>query len=99
MECIDKFILLSRNIKKCKRVTRYSTETYDEVDTLAHALIDIEESLKQIINDDIPKLYLNELNEKEIDDIILDIGEEFRHLLYHIKDTKVYNYILKLYDY
>jgi hypothetical protein len=95
MEYIDKFILLSRNIEKCKRVTRYSTETYNEVDTFVHALIDIEESLKQIINEDIPKLYLNELNEEDIDDIILNIGEEFRHLLYHIKDTKVYNYILE----
>jgi hypothetical protein len=93
MKYIEKLKAITRNLEKCERITRYSTNDENQADTLANALIDIEQSLKKIIDEDIPKLYLNDLNEEDVDDLILDIGEELKHLLYHIKDSKVYNYL------
>lgn len=29
----------------------------------------------------------------EIDELLLDVGEEFRHIIYHIKDPKFYDYL------
>jgi len=93
MEYIEKLKLIIRNLEKCERVTNHNTEQENQADTLANAYIDIEESLNKIIKEQIPKLYLQDLTKEEVDDLILDIGEELRHLLYHINDTKVYEYL------
>lgn len=93
MEYIPKLKAITRNLEKCERITKYSTKDENQADTLANAFIDIEESIKKIANIDIPQLYLKDLKEEDIDNLILDIGDELRHLLYHIKDTKVYNYL------
>jgi len=93
MEYIEKLRVIVKNLEKCKRVTKYSTPTENQADTLANSFLDIEDALGKIINEQIPKLYLGELDANEVDDLILDIGEELRHLLYHIHDTKVYGYL------
>lgn len=92
MEYIQKMQIIRDNLEKCKRITRHSTTEENQADTLANALIDIEESIQRI-NEQIPKLYLKILTENEVDDLILDIGEELRHVLYHINDTRVYDYL------
>ncbi|MDR0829613.1 MAG: hypothetical protein LBN95_05840 [Prevotellaceae bacterium] len=92
MEYIEKMKILTHNLEKCERVTKHSTIDEKQSNILANSLMDIEESL-QTININIPKLYSKNINAEEIDDIILDIGEEFRHILYHIKDTKVFEYL------
>jgi len=93
MDYIEKLSRITHNLKKCKRVIKYSTNEEDQADTLANSFIDIEESLKKIIMEEIPKMYTCDLSKEEVDDLILSIGEELRHLLYHIQDTKVYDYL------
>jgi hypothetical protein len=93
MEYLEKLKTITHNLEKCERVNRYSTKEENQADTLANVFIDIESGLKKIIQEQIPKLYLNELTEEEVDDLILDIGEDLRHLIYHVNDTKVYNYL------
>ncbi|HLW29294.1 MAG TPA: hypothetical protein VKX29_00430 [Brumimicrobium sp.] len=94
MEYIEKLKIVTHNLEKCERVTKYSTKEENQADTLANALIDIEESIQKV-KEQIAKLYLTELTKDEVDDLILDLGEEFRHMLYHINDTKVYDYLKK----
>ena len=74
-------------------MTQYSSTTENQADTLANSFIDIEEGLKKIIDQQIPKLYNKDLTAEEVDDLILEIGEELRHIIYHINDTKVYAYL------
>ncbi|WP_138484934.1 hypothetical protein [Dyadobacter bucti] len=93
MEYIQKLRALMANLERSSILNKLSTKEDNQIDTLANALIDIEESLKKVINEHIPHFYQNELSEEEVEDIIFDIGEELRHLLYHINDTKVYNYL------
>ncbi len=73
------------------KVTRYNDGDYNEAWTLAHGLIDIEESSKKIA-DQISQLLKGD---PKIDayEQLLDIGEELRHILYHINDTKFYAYL------
>jgi hypothetical protein len=92
MEFIEKLKLVTANLEKCTAVTKHSTEDENQADTLANALIDIEESMR-LLDHQIAKLYLNDLAEGEIINLIHGIGEELRHILYHVKDTKVYDYL------
>jgi hypothetical protein len=94
MEFLEKLKIITENLAKCERVTKYSTFEENQADTLGNALIDIEEALTKI-NQQIPKLYLKKLSEEEVDDIILEIGEELKHIIYHVKDSKAYNYLLE----
>ncbi|MBC7487906.1 MAG: hypothetical protein H7282_14280 [Cytophagaceae bacterium] len=92
MEYIHKLQEAIINLEKCERVIKYNTKEENQASTLAHALIDIEESI-DVIKNKIPQIYSNDLTKEEVDDLVLDIGEELRHVLYHIKDTKVYDYL------
>lgn len=92
MEYIEKLKSVTRNLEKSERVTKHSTKEENQADTLANALIDIEEALKKI-KEQIPTLYLKDLTKDEVDDLILELGEELRHILYHINDTRVYDYL------
>lgn len=92
MEYLEKLRNITTNLEKCERVTRYSSPEENQSDTLANAFIDIEESILNILLL-LPKFYNEELKSEEADDLILEIGEELRHLLYHINDTEVYNYL------
>jgi hypothetical protein len=92
MEYVEKLKIVTRNLEKCERVTKHSTKEENQADTLANSFIDIEEALK-IINEQIPQLYQKDLTSDEVDELILEIGEELRHILYHIEDTRVFDYL------
>ena len=92
MGYIEKLNAIIKNLEKCQSGTKYSTVEENQADTLANSFLDIEEALN-IIRDQIPKFYLNHLDASEVDDLIFDVGEELRHILYHIYSTKVYDYL------
>jgi hypothetical protein len=89
----EKIKLLAETLSKCSKVTQYNTAESDEAWTISHNLIDLEESFKNITNELLPELLNVKLNDEKIEDILLDIGEEFRHILYHIKNSKYYEYL------
>ena len=33
------------------------------------------------------------MNSEQLNDVLLDIGEELRHVLYHIRDPKFFSYL------
>jgi len=92
MDYIEKLKIVFYNLEKCERVTKHTTNEENQAATLANALIDIQDALSKI-NIQISKLYLKDLTKDEVDDLLLDIGEEFRHILYHINDTIVFDYL------
>ena len=71
------------------------TESGDEEEpwTLANDLVDVENSLLVLSNDLFPRLLKDSVNSQEIKEILLDIGEEFRHIAYHIGNNKFYKYL------
>lgn len=68
---------------KLKKDTIFNKE---KLDAFIHSLADIKESTDKIYNEYIPKLLENRSTE-ELEEVIWDIREEFRHIDYHIKDA------------
>ena len=62
----------------------------EKLDTFIHSLADIKESIDEIYNNYVPKL-LEDKPLEELEDIIWDIREEFRHIQYHIEDADLTN--------
>ncbi len=93
MSYLEKLNILKSTLSNCAIVTKHSTEAEDQADTLAHALIDMEESMNAITTALLPKLYKERVDKEMVEDIVMEIGEELRHILYHIRDTKVFDYL------
>ncbi|MDP5210234.1 hypothetical protein [Microbulbifer sp. 2205BS26-8] len=61
--------------------------------TLAGDLVDVEKSLLVLSNDLFPQLLRDGASSQELKETLLDIGEEFRHIAYHIGNSKFYQYL------
>jgi hypothetical protein len=90
IQTLDKLI---NNLQKSSQVNSHDIVNEKESVRLAHAIIDLSESFKEILENLAPKLNTDNIEEKEVEDILLNIGEELRHILYHIKDCRYYDYI------
>lgn len=73
---------------------RYSEPSKNgEAWTLAHAFTDIEESFSTFLEVLLPRLMNKDLHGEQLEEVLLDIGDEFEHVLYHMKDPKFYAYL------
>jgi len=61
--------------------------------TLAHSLGDLEQSFRTTLDELLPRLLDPQKTPAELNDVLLDIGEELRHILYHIKDPRFFDYL------
>lgn len=84
---------LAERLSHCPDVAKFNAGDDIEGWTLAHSFADIEESCSKFLNDQLPKLAQSELSDSELYELLLDIGEGLRHILYHVKDTKFYQYL------
>ena len=62
---------------------------------IATGLVDIKESADRLFRDLVPRLLKVPSKSDAADDFLNEIGEEYRHILYHIRDTKLFSYILE----
>jgi len=93
MEYSEKLKMLAQNLRKSEKVNSFDSLEERESETLAHSILDIEESCKTLLNNLFPKLEPTTLSQDEINELLFDIGEEMRHILYHINDPKFYDYL------
>ncbi|PIQ18030.1 MAG: hypothetical protein COZ75_02885 [Flavobacteriaceae bacterium CG_4_8_14_3_um_filter_34_10] len=93
MEYSEKLKMLAQNLRKSEKVNSFDSLEERESETLAHSILDIEESCKTLLNNLFPKLEPTTLSQDEINELLFDIGEELRHILYHINDPKFYDYL------
>lgn len=93
MEYTEKLKNITKILSLSQKVNAFNKNGEKECEVLAHSLLDIEESSKEIIENLIPKLTSNDLSEIEVEDILYDIGEELRHIVYHIDAPYFYKYI------
>ncbi len=93
MKQFERLNLIAKNLNKSKIVKSYDSNEESESQVLAFSFLEIEESCKKLVQDLFPRLYSDTLSEEEVYNLLLDIGEEFRHILYHINDTKFYQYL------
>jgi hypothetical protein len=84
---------LAERLNTCAQVRRHDTQDEKEAWTVAHNLLDLAESCQTILNDLLPKLSAGEPDSERLHAVLLEIGEEMRHMLYHIRDSKFYGYL------
>jgi len=82
-------------LSRCPEVTRYDAGEHKEAWALADSFADLEGSFRALLDEQLPKLAQGNLPPSETYDLLLDIGEEFRHILYHIlEQQKFYRYLV-----
>lgn len=59
-----------------------------EAATLSHAFTDLEVSMRRFLHEQLPKLADPSLRGERLDDLLLEVREEFRHMLYHLHDPE-----------
>lgn len=87
---------LIEKLRRCAEVTRYDLPGDEEAPTLALALLDLESSFRRFSEQHLPTLLHGDLSPAEIYDRLLSIGEELRHVLYHIRDPRFFRDLLDL---
>jgi hypothetical protein len=89
---------LAERLSQCPEVTKYDQGEEKEAGVLAHSFGDLEESFRTFLNEQLPRLMDEQATAAELCDVLLEIGEEFRHILYHIHDPKFYQYLQREHD-
>ena|SRR5690242_4659586 len=84
---------LAKLLQQCPQVTRYDSGTEKEAWTLAHDLLDLQESCRAFTEGLLPKLLDSKVTPEERFGVLVEVGEELRHMLYHIKDSRFYKYV------
>jgi hypothetical protein len=84
---------LARALATLKDVNRFDTSDEVEGGTLAHTFSDLENSFRKFLFKLLPRLTTENLSEAEAIEILSAIGDEFRHINYHLCDTKFYEYL------
>lgn len=84
---------LERRLAECPAVKKLSGENWDEASTLVHSLADLEESFVKYANELLPRLLAAGSDQDAIQDVLGDIGDELRHVLYHIQDPKFFRHL------
>ncbi|MBI4498431.1 MAG: hypothetical protein HY689_11085 [Chloroflexi bacterium] len=93
LENPDAIRALAERLARCPQVARFDQGNEQEGWTLAHSFADLEESFRKFLDEQLPKLAQEQLSASEISGLLLDMGEEFRHILYHISDPAFYKYL------
>ena len=88
--------LLGKSPKVAELSMRYpNPDEAPEANAIAHALRDIKESCSKIFDQLVPQLQSENVTGQEITEVLLEIGEEFRHIIYHIRDPKFFEYLIE----
>ena len=81
---------LMQRLSTCPQVMRYGS---DEPETLVHAFADLEESFHKFLGEQLPKVLDSSVKGEALEDMLGEIMEEFRHILYHIHDPKFFRLV------
>ena len=67
----------------------------EEASTTANAVSDILQAAWKLQNEILPTLLDESSSAGDLNDAMLDFGEELRHILYHVRDAKFFSYLLE----
>lgn len=84
---------LAAKLSQVPEVCRYDDKGEKEAETVVHALADLEQSFRRILDDQLPRLIEAPPTPSVLHDLLLEIGEELRHIQYHIRDPKFFQYL------
>ena len=97
MRYIEDLEILKKRLSDSIQVNSFDSEEEKEINVLPIHLLDIQESSIKIAKL-IEELKSNSIEIEMVEDILLDIGEELKHVLYHIHHSRFYKYVTYLYE-
>lgn len=89
----DEVLRLVERLSRVPSVARFDRPEEPQAATLAHSLADLEGSFRTTVEVLLPRLLDRSLGPEELNDVLLSIGEELRHVLYHIRDPRYFGYL------
>ena len=90
---IDKISSLAKRLSECPEVQRFDSEKHKEAWALADGFWDLHEAFDIFTNEHLPRLLNSTVRGEELVEVLLEIGEEFRTILWHIKASRFYRYV------
>lgn len=61
---------------------------------IAHGLVDIRQATRNIFEELLPRLLELHPGSEEAEDLLFEIGEDYRHIGYHIRDARFFAYVV-----
>jgi len=98
-EDYELLMTLDRRFQKVpKIIARVKTEGTRTLNAytmeIAHSLVDIRESMRVLYDELVARLCEAPPESEEYEDILFDIGEEYRHVLCHLLNTDFFSYVI-----
>ena len=78
---------LGDRLAACPMVKQYGAE---EPGALVLAFSDLESSMRVFLDEQLPKLADPTVKGAALEDLLMDIRDEFRHILYHLHDPEFF---------
>ncbi len=76
-------------------VVRFDRGDHKEAWALADSLAEMEKLMREFLDSELPRLVNAELPQSEVGGVLLDIGELFRRILYHmLEQQQFYQYLV-----
>jgi len=90
---VDGVSELAKRLSECPEITRYDSGDHKEAWALADGFSDLEEAFRAFLDQHLPKVVDPQVKGEALVDVLQDIGEEFRTILWHIQYPKFYSYL------
>lgn len=95
LESVEAMRALEKRLERCPALARYGK---DEAMSLAYNFAELEQSMQTFLREELPKLLDPSVEGERIDDLLFEIREEFRHILYHIHDPEFFRVVEPTHD-
>ena len=79
---------ISENLARSKKVVAYTTDFHDEPDSIANAILDLEATFGVLTKEVFPKLLEPTADVTSLEEVLWEIRDNLRHIVYHIRDCK-----------
>ncbi|MEX2247350.1 MAG: hypothetical protein WEC75_11775 [Dehalococcoidia bacterium] len=86
---------LVTRLARVEAVSKYDRPDESQASAIVYNLSELEESFTRFLAEILPAL-TTAAEEAKLLDLLHDAGEEFRHILFHIRDPKYYGYLAEL---
>jgi hypothetical protein len=90
---VDRTLALAQRLSLLPSITKWDTPGEPQAHTMALGLHDVEQSCRRLVEELLPALRAGPPDAEALNDTLLDVGEELRHIYYHAKDIKFFAYL------
>jgi hypothetical protein len=91
---VERVIELEKRLSQIPEVAQFDLAEEPEGHRLAHALSHWEDSFATVLNNLLPTVADETVSAEDLADALHGVGDELRHILYHINDAKYFGYLL-----